>query len=153
MKNNYTNNSSQNSNFAHGPGDRDRCWMGAKIQTQKIPWTSNKTPKKSLDQNLTPQKIPCWISEPYKFPESIEWYDTKNRKISFKYPQKIESSSPKNYLPKFSYPKNPEIENFKPQKILRSSLSLEIWRIPPGHIRHTFLSICTIVYDMKLPNF
>ena len=29
----------------------------------------------------------------------------------------------------FSYPKNPEIEHFKPQKILRSSLTLEIRRL------------------------
>ena len=131
--------------------------------TGMLNWGKNQNPKNSLDfkqnpQNIpgpkfNPPKIPCWISEPYKFPESIEWYDTKNRKISFKYPQKIKSSSPKNYLPKFSYPKNPKVENFKPPKILWSSLSLEIWRIPPGHIRHTFLSICTIVYDMKLPNF
>ena len=152
MKNNHTNNSSQNSNFAHGPGDREVEW-GQKSKPKKFLGLQTKPPQKSLDQNLTPQKIPCWISEPYKFPESTEWYDTKNRKISFKYPQKIKSSSPKNYLPKFSYPKNPEIENFKPQKILWSSLSLEIWRIPRGHIRHTFLSICTIVNDMKLPNF
>ena len=37
------------------------------------------------------------------------------------------------YLPKFSYPKNPEIENLKPQKIRRSSLSLEIRSTHPPH--------------------
>ena len=43
----------------------------------------------------------------------------------------IQSSYQKRYLLKFSYPKNPEIENFKPQKIPRSSRSLEIWSTPP----------------------
>ena len=27
--------------------------------------------------------------------------------------------------------KNPEIKNFKPQKILRSTMSIEIWSTPP----------------------
>ena len=47
--------------------------------------------------------------------------------ISFEYPKKslLKSSYPKKYLPKFSYQKNPEIKNFKPQKILRSPLSIE----------------------------
>ena len=69
--------------------------------------------------------------------------------------EKLVSNTPQklNQAPQKITCRNPEIENFKPQKILRSSLSLEIWRIPPGHIRHTFLSICTIVYEMKLPNF
>ena len=43
----------------------------------------------------------------------------------------IQSSYQKKYLLKFSYPKNPEIENFIPQKILRSSRSPEIWSTPP----------------------
>ena len=44
----------------------------------------------------------------------------------------IQSSYQKNkkYLLKLSYPKNPEIENFKHQKILRSSRSLKIWSTP-----------------------
>ena len=37
----------------------------------------------------------------------------------------------KNTCQNFPTQKNPEIENFKPQKILRSSLSLEIWSTPP----------------------
>ena len=49
----------------------------------------------------------------------------KRKPTSIKTAQKI--------LAKFSYPKNPGIEHFKPQKILQSSLSLEIrsreWRI------------------------
>ena len=39
---------------------------GQKSKPEKIPWASNKNPKKSLDPNLTPPppKIPCQISEP-----------------------------------------------------------------------------------------
>ena len=37
----------------------------------------------------------------------------------------------KKYLPKFFYPKISGIENLKPPKILRSSLSLEIRSTPP----------------------
>ena len=40
--------------FKWSSGRDDR--MGAKIKTQKNPWDSNKTAKKSLHQNLTPQK-------------------------------------------------------------------------------------------------
>ena len=51
----------------------------------------------------------------------------------FEYPQKspLKSSHPKKYLPNFSTPKNPRIEKLKPQKILRSSPSLEIRSTPP----------------------
>ena len=35
-----------------------------KPRSQKIPRASNKTQKKSLDQKLTPQKIPSRISDP-----------------------------------------------------------------------------------------
>ena len=49
----------------------------------------------------------------------------------------IQSSYQKRYLLKFFYPKNPEIENFKPQKIPRSSRSLEIWSPPPPPSRNS----------------
>ena len=51
----------------------------------------------------------------------------------FKYPKKslLKSSHPIKYLPNFPTPKNPGIEHFKPEKILRSSPSLEIRSIPP----------------------
>ena len=57
----------------------------------------------------------------------------KNRNISFEYPKKslLKSSYPQKILAEiFLPPKNPEIENCKPPKILRSSLSLEIRRTP-----------------------
>ena len=51
----------------------------------------------------------------------------------FEYPPKslLKSRYPKKYLPNFPTPKNPGIENFKPKKILRSSLPLETQRPPP----------------------
>jgi len=42
------------------------------------------------------------------------------------------SNHPKKYLPNFPTQKNPGIDNFKPKKILWSSLTLEIWSTPPG---------------------
>ena len=108
-----------------------RWWQGwsneGKIKNwKKIRSASNKT-----------QKIPG----PKKFnPKSIPWPIPSHKIFPVKNPKKVRTC--KNlqvmgswYLPKFSYPpappKNPEIENFKPQKILRSSLSLEIRSEPP----------------------
>ena len=61
-------------------------------------------------------------------------YAARALPILFNTPQKslLKSSYPKKYLPNFRTPKNPGIENFKPQKILRSSPSLEIPSTPPG---------------------
>ena len=50
--------------------DRDDP-VKAKIKTKKIPG-----PK------FNPQKIPCRISKPEKFPESMKWYNMENRNIS-----------------------------------------------------------------------
>ena len=51
------------------PGDGDDR-MGEKSRSKKIPRTSNKTPKKSLDQQLTPKKFPCMPNfRALKFPE------------------------------------------------------------------------------------
>ena len=47
-----------------------------------------------------------------------------------KYPY-LHQAIQKNTCQNFPTPKNPEIENFKPPKIFRSSLSLEIWSAPP----------------------
>ena len=61
-------------------------------------------------------------------------YAARALPILFNIPKKslLKSSYPKKYLPNFRTPKNPGIENFKPKKILRSSLSLEIPSTPPG---------------------
>ena len=76
----------------------------------------------------------------------------KNRNISFEYPKKslLKSSYPKKILAEiFLPPKNPEIENFKPPKILRSSLSLEIRRTPLGH-KWLMTAVLTSVFDVLL---
>ena len=88
-------------------------WMGAKIKTKKkslgLP---KKPPKKSLDQNLSPQKS---LAE---FPRHKNFQKTLND-ITWK--EKHKFWIPKKILAKI----------FLPQKILRSSLSLEIQIIPP----------------------
>ena len=66
--------------------------------------------------------------------ESSDWIY-----LQVEYPKKslLKSSYPKKYLPKFSYPKKSRHRKFQPQKILRSSLSLEIRTTllppPPAH--------------------
>ena len=49
--------------------------------------------------------------------------------ISFKYPKNpyLNQATQKNTCENFPTQKYPEIKNFKPQRILRSSLSLEKW--------------------------
>ena len=70
------------------------------------------TPKKSLHQKLTPQKIPCRFYTPIiLILQTIVW-----------------SSHPRKILTKFSYPKKSWNRKFNTsKKILQSSLSLEIW--------------------------
>ena len=61
-------------------------------------------------------------------------YAARALPILFNTPKKslLKSSYPKKYLPNFRTQKNPGIENFKPEKILRSSPSLEILStLPP----------------------
>ena len=131
--------------ISHCPGrlqiwsDRDDQ-IGPKIKTQKIPRAPNKTAKTSLDQKLTPKKShseflclkslqkgkkvwkPRFVGTITKF--RVFW-------VAKKIPI-LNSSHPKQYLPYFTTPNNPRIKNFKPQKIIWSSLSLEIWIPPPG---------------------
>ena len=53
-------------------------WLnGGKNQTQKkIPRASKETPKKSLDQNLSPQKSLAEFPR-QEFPENFKWYNMK----------------------------------------------------------------------------
>ena len=55
----------------------------------------------------------------------------------------LAQATPKNTCHIFTTPKNPGIKNFKPQKILWSSLSLEIWIPPP--LPPTFTSTRVLV--------
>ena len=90
-------------------------------------WDSNKTPKKSLHQNLTPQKPHPKFRNHKNFPESIKWLVLNNQKSPF-----LNQATPKDSCQNFPTQKHPETANFKPRKILQLLLSLEIHSIPPG---------------------
>ena len=64
--------------------------VGGKNQNpKKSLGLQKKNTKKITGPKFIPQKISCQISESlWKFPGSIKWYNTKNRKISFEYPKK-----------------------------------------------------------------
>ena len=103
--------------------------MGAKIETQKSPWTKK------------PQNIWCGISEPWPVWMYFFRRTTRPRyagtntnlqlfQIPLKKPylnQTAQKYTRQIFLPK----KDPWIESFKSQQILRSSPSLEIRCTPP----------------------
>ena len=63
-------------------GPLDFKWQG---------WSNggkNQNPKKSLYQNLTPQKSETEFPNHKNFPESIKWYNTKIGPFSFEHPKK-----------------------------------------------------------------
>ena len=63
-----------------------------------------------------------------KIPESIKWYNTKNRNISFEYPQKsLLKSLAKKII----------------AKIKKSSLSLEIRSTPPPPVKNVRIRVWT----------
>ena len=49
---------------------------GQKSKPKKIPRASKETPKKSLDQNLSPQKSLAEFPR-QEFPENFKWYNMK----------------------------------------------------------------------------
>ena len=86
-------------------------------------------------QKSKPQKIPCWISKLSQFSEELRGRDVRKLSQIFRFvlnTQKslLKSSYPKNTCQNFLNQKNPEIKNFKPQKIPRSSRSLKIQSTP-----------------------
>ena len=76
---------------------------GQKSKPKKIHWASHKTPK-----------IPCRISEPLNFPESIKWFYTKI--------ETSVSNTPQKSLFKSSYQEN-TCQNFPTPKIPKSKIS------------------------------
>ena len=78
-------------------------------------------------------------------------YAARSLPILFNTPQKIPTQTryPKKYLPNFRTQKNPGIKNFKPKKILRSSMSLEI----PSTSRGIILSQANIYHDILFSCF
>ena len=96
-----------------------------------IKWGQKSNPKKFLNQNLTPQKSHAEFPSHKNFQRNYaagmrgNYHEASD---CFEYQKKslLKSSYPKNTCRNFPNQKNPQIVNFKPQKILRSSLSLEI---------------------------
>ena len=52
--------------------------------TQDFKWREwlNPPPGLNTGQKSKRKKIPWWISQRQKFPESIKWYNTKNKNIT-----------------------------------------------------------------------
>ena len=111
--------------------------MGAKIKTQTNPASFKQNPQKSLDQNLNP-KNPMLNFPAIKISRGTTqpgYAGTMtNLQIVLDTPKNpyLNQANQKNTCQNFPTPKNPETENLKPQKILRSSLSLEIQSSPPS---------------------
>ena len=60
----------------------------------------------------------------------------------------LNQAAKKNTCQNFPTPKKSRIQNFKPKKTLRSSLSLEIWSAPPlGYLLSYKCSICLYVVN------
>ena len=107
--------------------DRD-VRMGAKIKTQKIPLGFKQNPKKSLDQNLSPQKSHAEFLTHKKFQKALNGITWKivtlvlnNQKIPY-----LNQATQKMTCQNFLTQKNPKIKNLKSKKIRWLSLSLEI---------------------------
>ena len=80
-------------------------------------------------------------------------YAARALPILFNTPKKslLKSSYPKKYLPNFCTQKNPGIEHFKPQKILRSSPSLEIPSTPRASSLKALRNFCfSASYPQKI---
>ena len=119
-------------------GTPDFKWQGwsngGKNKTpQEIPSASNKTPPKSLNQNSTPKNSHAEFPRHKNFQKRPEYVNYHESSDCFEYPKisYTHQVAPKILAKIFLSKRNPEIENFKPKKILRSSLSLEIWSTPP----------------------
>ena len=87
-----------------------RGWVG--VGTPDFKWLGwlnggkTQNPKKSLYQNLTPQKYHAAFPSHKIFEKALNDITRKNRNISFEYPEKflLKSSYAKKYLPKFFFP-------------------------------------------------
>ena len=102
--------------------------MGAEIKTQKNPLGFKQNPKKSLDQNLSPQKSHAEFLTHKKLQKAlngITWKIVTLRLNDEKIPY-LDQATQKMTCQNFLTLKNPKIKNLKPKKILWLSLSLEI---------------------------
>ena len=99
-----------------------------KSKPKKIPRASNKTPKNPLDQNLTPKNPNFQTTKISKGTMPPGYTGTiTNLQIVLNTPKNpyLNQATQKNTCQNFPTPKNPEIEKFKPQRILWSSLSFD----------------------------
>ena len=87
--------------------DRDD-WMGAKI----------KTPKKSLDQNLTPKKSLAEFPSHKNLQKTLNYITRKTETLVLNTPKNtyLNQATPRKYLPKFSYPKKSRNRKFQTPK-------------------------------------
>ena len=106
--------------------------MGARVKTQKNLLGFKQNPKKSLDQNLTPKKSHAEFPSHKNFQRNYAAGIHVNYHIITPKNPYLNQATKKKYLPKFSYPKKSWNLKFQTQKILRSSLKLEIHSTPPG---------------------
>ena len=136
--------------FFGGGGTPDFKWQGwlngGKNQNPKKPLGLQTNPKKSLEQNLTPQKCHA------EFPSHKNFQRNYTARICGEHTQELSHAgtitnlqvvlntqkhpylnqpTQKNTCQSFTTEKKTEIENFTPIKILQSSLSLEIQSTPP----------------------
>ena len=98
--------------------------MGAKVKTQKNPLGFKQNPKKSLDQNLPPQKSHAEFLTHKKFQKALNGIKWKivtlvlnNQKIPY-----LNQATQKMTCQNFLAQKNPKIKNLKPKKIFWLSL-------------------------------
>ena len=93
----------------------------------------NQNPKKFLDQNLTPKKSHAEIPSHKKFQKALNAITRKIEILVLNTPKNpyLNQATQKITCQNSPTSKNPEIENFKPKTILRSSLSVEIRSTPP----------------------
>ena len=112
--------------------DRDDR-MGAKIKPPKKSLVLQTKPPKIPDQNSTPKKSRAEFPSHKNFQKRPEYGSYHESSDCFEYPKisYINPAAPKILAKIFLSNRNPEIENFKPKKILRSSLSLIIRSTPP----------------------
>ena len=100
--------------------------MGAKIITRNTPLGFKQNPQIVSEPKFNPEKSYAEFPSHKNFQKAL---NDITRKI-----KTLVLNTQKNTCPNFPTQKNPEIENFKPQKILRSSLSHEIQSTPMGFL-------------------
>ena len=126
-------------------GAPDFKWQGwsngGKNQNPDFKWQGwsnggkNQNPKKSLHQNLTPQKSETEFPNHKNFPESIKWYNTKIGPFNFEHPKKPLLKMklvPQKILAKIFLPKSiPKLKISNPEKSFKCCCHLKS-RVPPS---------------------